>query len=407
MQKFAICQCLLLVALLCSLAPAQDSSQTPSHPIVVSHEFLASQGIIPKHLAFSTTSAATNAALRAQVPRVVTLPHFTRSFTFGGTVFPYTMIGQDPASNNPTDIDTTYVPMSFVFQGITDAHGVVITIDANAITDEVKGSPLFQNTGLPNGALQFEDAQMRAEFFPLLDGPDSNWHVRLNTPQTLTPVTIAVPRDDAELFQDPVSGEILAIVDINFLVSKLNTLFRSEGISSTTIPIFITRNTVYATVTKGKTNFNTCCIGGFHSAFEKVIGKNVFVQTFAFTTSLDGPVAKFTFGDPGVFADINPLSHELGELLNDPFVNNRTPRYQLPGLPPGVCQGNLEVGDNIENLSPDYTIISLNGFNYHPQTLSLLQWYEGISPSDAFNGDYSFPDPTRLTAPFMPCPTTP
>jgi len=407
MQNLAVSQRLLLVALLCSLAPAQDSSQTPSHPLVVPRGYLASKGITPKHTAFSTVSAGTNAAMQAQSPSIITLPHFTRTFTFNGTVFPYTMIGQDPASNNPTDIDTTYVPMSFVFHGITGAHGLEITIDANAITDEVKGSPLFQNTDLPNGTLQFEDGQMRAEFLPLLDGPDSNWHVRLNTPQTLTPVTIDVPRDDAELFQDPVSGEILAIVDIGSLSSKLNTLFRSEPISATTIPIFITRNTVFASVTKGKTNFNTCCVGGFHSAFETAIGKNVFVQTFAFTTSLDSPVAKFTFGDPGVFADINPLSHELGELLNDPFVNNRTPRYQLPGLPPGACQRNLEVGDNIENLSPDYTIITLNGFNYHPQTLSLLQWFEGISPSDAFNGDYSYPDPTRLTAPFTPCPTNP
>ena len=57
----------------------------------------------------------------------------------------------------------------------------------------------------------------------------------------------------------------------------------------------------------------------------------IFVQTFAFTTSLDSDVAAFVFGDPGIFADVNALSHELGETLNDPFVNNVTPNYQNSG----------------------------------------------------------------------------
>jgi hypothetical protein len=83
-----------------------------------------------------------------------------------------------------------------------------------------------------------------------------------------------------------------------------------------------------------------------------------------------------------------------------------TPNYQLPGFPPGSCQNNLEVGDVVEGLSPDYTDITLNGFTYHPQTLGLLQWFEGISPSNAINGDYSSPDSTRLTAPFTPCPSS-
>jgi hypothetical protein len=41
------------------------------------------------------------------------------------------------------------------------------------------------------------------------------------------------------------------------------------------------------------------------------------------------------FGDPAIFAEIFPLSHELGELLTDPLVNNVTPNYQLAGLLPG------------------------------------------------------------------------
>lgn len=402
---FATCFALLFCS---SIIFGQAASQNSNHPVSVPSSFFASHNVKPKHMAVNGVSASDSAAIQAHDPRIITLPTFTRSFTFGGKVFPFTMIGVDPSQNQPTNISTTYIPLSFAFQGIRDQNGNTFVIDANALTDEIKNSPLFVPTSLPNGDLQFEDGQMRAEFFPSLKDHNSNWHVSLGTPQTLIPVTIEVPFGSAELFQNPTTGAIVAIVDFSFLQSQLNTLFQTEPISANTIPIFLTRNTVYATVTAGVTNFNTCCVGGFHSAFESGMTNNkVFIQTFAFTTSLDGPVANFTFGDPGVFADINALSHELGELLNDPFVSNRTPRYQLPGLPPGVCQGNLEVGDNIENLSPEYTVITLHGFDYHPQTLSLLQWFEGINPSDAFNGDYSYPDATTLTAPFTPCPATP
>jgi len=61
----------------------------------------------------------------------------------------------------------------------------------------------------------------------------------------------------------------------------------------------------------------------------------------------------------------------------------------------------------VENLAPNYTEVTLHGVTYHPQTLGLLQWFEGVSPSNAIDGDYSFPDATALTAPFTPCGTPP
>jgi hypothetical protein len=250
---------------------------------------------------------------------------------------------------------------------------------------------------------------MRAEFFPLFgknheDGEDS-YHVLLGRPHTLIPVTIEVPPGSSVVFQAP-DGNLVAIIDINFIVSQLNTLIQTEPITVNAIPIFLTRNALYGDFAKQQPV--DCCIGGFHAAFEaNHVGRNIFVQTFDFATSLDADIADFVFGDPTIFADIFPISHELGETLNDPFVNNVTPRYQIPGAPPGVCRIGLEVGDIIENLPNPTQPITLHGFTYHPQTLALLQWFEGKSPSDAINGDYSFPDPTVLTSPFMPCPATP
>jgi hypothetical protein len=226
--------------------------------------------------------------------------------------------------------------------------------------------------------------------------------VLLSKPQTLIPVTVEVPVGSSEVFVLP-DGTFFALIDINFLSSQLNTLLQTEPITVQSIPIFLTRNAVYGDFSEGQPL--DCCIGGFHSAVEVSSTANkISLQTFAFSTSLDSDVSTGIFADPGIFADVNALSHELGELLNDPFVNNITPNYQLPGLPPGACQNILEVGDVIENLNPEYTDVTLHGFTYHPQTLGLLQWFEGISPSNAINGDYSFPDATSLTAPFTPCP---
>ena len=90
-------------------------------------------------------------------------------------------------------------------------------------------------------------------------------------------------------------GPRRALIDINFISSQLNTLLQTEGVTVDSIPIFLTRNAVYGDFNKGQPV--DCCIGGFHTAFETQQVKNkIFVQTFAFSTSLDSDVAAFVFG---------------------------------------------------------------------------------------------------------------
>ncbi len=63
----------------------------------------------------------------------------------------------------------------------------------------------------------------------------------------------------------------------------------------------------------------------------------------------------------------------------------------------GLCMDYLETGDVVEVLpNPDYPI-TMNGMTYHPQTEALLQWFEGMTPSDATGGAYSYPDTSILT----------
>lgn len=380
-----------------------QTTKAPRQPIPVSSSYFASLNSAPKHMVSNKLSSTTSAAVLAADPRIVSVPHFTSSFTEGGTIYPYTMVGSAPQKHQTTLVPTTYVPMSFYFDEFVDKNGNNITIDATAIDHEIKHSPLFENSSYATGFTQFEDAQMRAEFYPLYshDG-DDNYHVLLGHPETLTPVTIEVPVGSALVTVDP-NGTYYALIDIKFLISQLNTLTQTEGLDVHSIPIFLTRNAVYGDFFDGQPL--DCCYGGFHIAYEAGSTPNrIFVQTLVFATSLDPEVSKSLFGDAALFSDINGLSHELGETLNDPFANNITPSFQLPGAAPGICGNLLEVGDIVEDLVPDYTEITLHGFTYHPQTLGLLQWFEGITPSNAINKDYSFPDPTKLTAPFTPCP---
>ena len=102
---------------------------------------------------------------------------------------------------------------------------------------------------------------------------------------------------------------------------------------------------------------------------------------------------------PGIFrgglSDVTALSHEIAETFNDPFVNNTTPWWLAPN---GLCQNNLETGDVIEGLPNELFPIAMNGRTYHPQNEALLQWFASVSPSQAIQGAYSYPDTAVLTS---------
>jgi hypothetical protein len=406
-MRFSFALSVLTLTLSTSAMFAQGHKSADARlPIPVDSSFFQSLGATPKHTKFNQMSADANAATTQQPQRIVSVPNFTRSFVFGGQVFPFTMMGQDPSTGRTTTIPTNYVPMSLFFDQFVDSNGNNIVIDATAITDEIKRSPNFENADYTSGETQFGDAVQRAEFFSVINTEHhdrDDWHTLLSTPQTLIPVTIEVPAGSAVVFAAP-DGSVGALIDINFIVSQLNTLIQTEALNVDAVPIFLTRNAVYGDFKQGKPL--NCCIGGFHTAFEtKQVDNRHFVQLFDFATSLDSDIADRVFGDPTALADVNALSHELSETMNDPFVNNVVPNYQIPGAHAGVCQNVLETGDVIENLPNDSFPVTLHGFTYHPQTEGLLEWFEGQSPSTAIDGAYSYPDTTKLTSPFTPCPT--
>ena len=81
--------------------------------------------------------------------------------------------------------------------------------------------------------------------------------------------------------------------------------------------------------------------------------------------------------------DINALSHELSEWMNDPFVDNVVPVWQSPLAPQYGCSNVLESGEPLVGVS-----FTVNG--YHPQDEAFLSWFAHQTPSIGIRERYTY-----------------
>ena len=121
-----------------------------------------------------------------------------------------------------------------------------------------------------------------------------------------------------------------------------------------------------------------CCVCGYHSAN----GTQPSGQTYADATYVD---------KVNVFAqDVSALSHELGEWMDDPFVDNQV-----------NCQDNnlLEVGDPLE-AGKNFGAFKykLNGFTYNLQSLVFIGYF-GAPRTDSANKWLSFQNDEQSVCP--------
>src|SRR5215469_7533891 len=294
-------------------------------------------------------------------PATSTIPFWTGTVSGNG----FSMVGTDPSNTNTTTTITAYlIPIRLILSptpgGIFDPSHVLS--NGNSVIQNTAASPIFNGGidfvqgGVDVGNTQYLDAFQRANFWTDVK-TNTNYHVLLNV-VVLPEVSIVVPPSSGHIGTE--FGLRVALVDINFFDAKLQSIISSNGtITPNSFPIALTYET-YLTQGGG------CCIGGYHSAF----GSASAPQTYAHFTYID---------TPGVFSqDVSALSHEVGEWMDDPFVDN-------PG-----CGGLLEVGDPLEGEANfggfPYT---LNGFTYNLQDLVFLQYF-GQSPSTSVNGWWSF-----------------
>jgi len=293
-------------------------------------------------------------------PATPTVTHWTGSLSVGGSSF--AMVGTDPATtNSPTTVTAFVIPVRIVISptptGIFDpAH---VLPNGRSVIQNTMLSPIFNSGidfvqgGTDLGNTQYIDAYQRGNFWSNVS-TNTNYHVLLN-PVVLPEVTISAPTGKI----GTEFGVRVALVDINFFDAKLQQII--SGNTQITPDSFVIALTYDTYLTSGG-----CCIGGYHSAF----GSATAPQTYSHFTYIDRP---------GAFAqDVSALSHEVGEWMDDPFINN-------PG-----CGGLLENGDPLEN-RPNFGAFpaTLNGFTYNLQDLVFLQYF-GQTPSTSVNQWFSF-----------------
>ncbi len=340
----------------------------------------------------------TAAQARASARAGTTVPEYTAKVAVGTKTFTYTIVGKNPAikvTNPSTTVTAEIVPLIMKFaNGDTWDPTKADSCDpgASALARTQK-SPIvasqawkFGSTSI--GTSQYVNAFQRAEFWKFAQptGINPTFGVKLAF-KTLKPVTINVPGTWGPATAAIGCGNgLLGAVNINkldpFLQKTVIPSLATQGVGSTTFPIFLLHNFVEFIGTTAQ-----CCVLGYHNTFNTTAG----AQTYGLAM----------YDNSGAFtgsSDISALSHEVGEWQNDPDTVNPTPSWGNIGQVSG-CQANLEVGDP---LSGTTFADSLNGFTYHPQEMAFFSWFYHQKPSLGVNGWYSNKGTFKTFA--APCP---
>jgi hypothetical protein len=378
---------MVLVCLLFGSSFAQNAPPETSQPIDATGGFLQREGAQPKFQGASKLSADARAAMREG--RISSVPHFSGSFESQGTAYPFTIVGAKPQSNTTTEVPVQIIPISLFFEEFVDKNGDPIVLDPDPILSRVQASPNFHDAQYATGTTQFADAVQRAQFNAIA-GKD--WHTLLGAPQIMKPLRIAVPRGDAKVYRNPSTGVLYAIVDTDFFLSQLNTMIQLANLTPDGLAIALTSNVFLAP----QKDIKKCCVLGFHTSFD--VGEMAqvkFVQTFIWASWVEQGIL-----GPGL-ADVTPMSHEISEWMNNPFGSNAVPAWQVPNST--GCQNNLETGDPLALMPNAGYPVLIDGFTYHPQNQVLMQWFQRGTPSDAYEGAFSFPDQSIMTSPSQAC----
>jgi hypothetical protein len=324
------------------------------------------------------------------------LAFYTTNYAaLGGKQIPFNIVGSNPANGAATTtIATVIVPIEVVYQL---AHGTVV-LDGTNVVPAVQNSPIFQVAdytvgGTDLGVTQYGDALQRGEFHNL-PGFSPGYHVLLGTPMVTPTVTVTVTSSTEGNLYRLRSGGLVGVVRSSVLDAQINSLI--HGFTADTLPIFLTDN-----VFEGfDGTINTCCVLGYHNSQRPPANT---AKTWIYA----GHTEPGTFRN-NVILDVQPLSHEVAEWLNDPFVGalavgyvNLIPPAVLPGQG-GACIVNLETGDPLE-APPAVFTQTINGTTYHLQDEVFLPWYLHTAPSFSVNGQYTlqntFTSPSSLCGP--------
>jgi chitinase len=278
----------------------------------------------------------------------------------------YTLLGRDPAQGGITTIPTVLVPVTLSFNGkdfAIDPRGVL-------------RSPVFLRYAFAGGRTQYVDAMLRATF-PKADA----WHTLLGKP-VIKPVKINVPVGYGYVLHSEKSGRSLGVADVEFVQKEL---FKQVSRQDGSLVIAVTQNVTYY----ADGDATICCSWGTHG-LDSATG-NSFV------------LASYLDHAPSVVedADVQPLTEQLAEFVNDPLRNNAFSPWMRQNACGGTGAGSRYFLLEPTDINPKNNIPASKAFaagSYHLQNVALLPWYTG-SP-----GAYSFPDARALSESAKPCP---
>jgi len=398
-----------VVSAILALPLSTNGSSTPTTPLAINDSQMQ---------ALSTTVGGA-----APLPTARTVAHWfgTADNPLDGITYGFNMVGANPitCSGSACDVtitvDITPLIVNVGGQSFDGSAALAATLASPVFATNDYGSVPFATSGslnprFPRGPggplsqldagnlLQLQDATMRAQFNQV---GASNFHLRLH-PVVHDTVTIDVPSGKGTII---VSGRGVLAADINiqWWSTRIQELNNSLGYNDPThLALYLTQDTVNF---EG-TDPGNCCVIGFHGAAEvpshtnngpQLGNGNQPVQTFAWGSYTSPGLFARAFPPGGTGAvwalqDIHPLSHEISEWADDPFINNFVQPWGTPTAQSGGCSNLLETGDPVTGIgfaigtntylqgpNPNGTQ-SADGF-YHPEDEVYLPWFMRLAPN--------------------------
>jgi len=315
----------------------------------------------------------------------VSVPTWSGSFTTGGTTYPFTMVGTDPAAGQVTHVPVEIIPLSLDFAG----NGCVL--EDSGMAADLEASPLFTPADLPAGVTQYLDDYQRSNFWSTVSTTSPGYHLLLD-PSDVPAVTLHVPASQGITAFDPATNRTQGIVGGNWFFRQLVGLLNSLHVSPTTLAVFVPYNTFVT-----DQNPNDCLsppycayYTGYHYAALSNNNPHA-INTYAMASYEDaGTASPYDFGS-------YVLSHEILEWAADPFDqqsihgqvsfrSNTAPAWSSPYFAGGsICATPLEVADTLEDGPP---LVASATSRYLLADGAFLSWFARQSPSTAIGGLY-------------------
>ena len=369
--------------------------------------------------AVNRLSTANNARIQQQTHSgtfvngtIDTIPYFNSWFITGdgkNSVYTYSMVGHSPTAGGTTTVPTEIIPLTseLDFGGVPiyvfDPSGVFVPpADQDSDVNLLAESPIYDATttypGPPADTGQYHDTYSRTQFRKVRT---ANWHTQLS--EVFGPFLwyqfLEYNNGDWTFICCDSNGNNVPVVNINTVSNNFEAIVHYPlELASTTnniIPVIAT-DYLTAFIPGGG-----CCVLGFHSAEAGVFdASGVLVWTWG-TWIPHNPDQGLTnpFGQFG--SDMMVLTHEIGEIFDDPFVQT-TGTLVSPWVDGSVsfAQANLENGDAIEAMAAADVIypVQLNTttghYTYSGQNLATLEWF---TRNPVNGGIYSWPNEGTLS----------